>query len=40
MNLGKNAKIANFGDGRWYFQFYDCDTTLGLDRWLSNLIEI
>ena len=32
MNLGKNAKIANFGDGRWYFQFYDCDTTLGLDN--------
>ena len=31
-NLGKNAKIANFGDGRWYFQFYDCDTALGLDK--------
>ena len=31
-NLGKNAKITTW-DGRiWYFQFYDLDTTLGLDN--------
>ena len=31
-NLGKNAKITTW-DGRiWYFQFYDLDTTIGLDN--------
>ena len=32
-SLGKNAKITSFDKGlTWYFQFYDCDTSLGLNN--------
>lgn len=32
-SLGKNAKITSFDGGlTWYFQFYDCDTSLGLNN--------
>lgn len=32
-SLGKNAKLASFDSGlTWYFQFYDADTSLGLNN--------
>lgn len=32
MNLGKNTKLVTWDGKIWYFQFYDCDTSLGLDN--------
>ena len=32
-SLGKNAKLTSFDGGRtWFFQFYDMDTSVGLDK--------
>ena len=32
-SLGKNAKLASFDGGlTWYFQFYDSDTSCGLNN--------
>ena len=32
-SLGKNAKLTSFDAGRtWFFQFYDMDTSVGLDN--------
>lgn len=31
-SLGKNAKLVTFDGIKWYFDFYDCDTSFGLDN--------
>lgn len=36
-SLGKNMKLASFDKGlTWFPQVYDADTTIGLDKQLSN----
>lgn len=36
-SLGKNMKLTSFDGGlTWYPQVYDADTTIGLDKQLSN----
>ena len=31
-SLGKNAKLVTYDGIKWYFEFYDMDTSLGLDN--------